>query len=251
MEYAYDPTSGRNLTVDGYKDLYGSKRDKNAQLRKRPTLRCLACNIALHTVAEDSGTSVPVWGHDPAPGTFCPIKTEGAAKYQLLAPKEHDPAAGQALRASFFSNWEAHWGYVRKVVPLADIHTLIGFLKVADKTQFWNQRHLEEWHIPYVFLSTCEFPPPAGPTAKHRPEWLRFRFDSRYRTLEDLWIYAEPSFSFIKLSYRNPARRREPGPADFLVADNVPVDPKWLARTYSTPHAYVVDKMSKEFPLEI
>lgn len=152
------------------------------------------------------------------------------------------------MRASFFANWQKHWGYIRDVAPYADIHTLIGFLRSADTTELWNQRNLEEWQLPYVCLATCDFPPPTGVAAVHRPEWLRFRFDDRYRTLRDLWIESEPDFTFLRLTYRKPARKKEPGPTEFIKADYVDVDRRWLEGAYATPHKYVIAAMDRAFP---
>ena len=251
MEYAFDPRTGRSLNVDEYKDLYGPKRDARGNVRTRPVLRCLACGVALHSVAEDSATAVRTWGHDPSPGTYCPIKAEGGERYEVLPPTNVDPAAGEALRTAFFRRWQKHWGYVRDIAPFADIFTLIGFLPAADRTRFWDQRHLEEWHLPYVFLSTCDFPPPRGKAAALRTEWLRFRFDGRYRTLEDLWIRAAPDFRFLRLRYRVPARRKEPGPVHFIVAEPIAASPAWMARAYPPALPFAIDKMERAFPREL
>lgn len=251
MEYAHDPRSGRNLTVDQFKDLYGPKRDARAGLRVRPVLHCLACGVALHTVAENSATAVRTWGHDPSLGTYCPIKTEGGERYALLPPKDTDPAAGAALREAFFKRWRNHWGYVREIASFANIFTLIDFLKAADRTRFWEQRHLAEWHLPYVFLSTCDFPPPTGKAAAFRTEWLRFRFDGRYRTLADLWIHAAPDFRFLRLRYQKPVRKKEPGPANFIAAEPVEVSPTWMMRSYPQPLKFALDEMQRAFPREL
>lgn len=251
MESAYDTASARHLTVDEYKNLYGPKLDNRGNLRLRPTLHCLACNVTLHTVAEDSMTAVPTWGHDPSPTTYCPIKTDGGGRYEILAPKDADPDAGMILRAAFFDHWDVHWSYIRDIAPYADIFTLIAFLQKADKTQFWSQRHLAEWHLPYVFLSTCDFPPPTGRAAAFRPEWLRFRFDGRYRTLEDLWIRAEQDFKFLRLSYNKPARRKEPSPSHFIKAEPIKVTQVWIAGGYPPPLPFAVTKMQAAFPREL
>lgn len=251
MEYAFDPQTGSNLNVDQYKDLYGPKRDAQGNLRARPILSCLACNTRLHTVAEDTGTAVRTWGHDPNPDTYCPIKADGGGRYEVLQPRDVDPAAGAVLRAAFFNHWQKHWGYVRDIAPFADILTLIGFLQAVDRTRFWEQRHLEEWHLPYIFLSICEFPPPTGKAATFRTQWLRFRFDGRYRTLEDLWIRAAPRFEFLRLRYRAPARKKEPRPTDFIVAEPIRVNPDWMARAYPPPQPFAIDKMRKAFPREL
>jgi len=251
LEYAFDPAPNRNLTVDQYKHQYGPKKNAAGQPRRRPTLHCLACGVALHTVAEDSATATPTWGHDPSPGTYCPIKESGGGRYELLPPVDPDPAWGRALRQAFFEHWQQHWGYVRDIAPFADIFTLIGFLQSADRSRFWQQRHLEEWHLPYVFLSTCDFPPPKGAAAAYRPEWLRFRFDGRYRTLQDLWIHAAPAFSFLRLRYHAPKRKREPGPSDFIVTEPVAVSPAWMGATYPPPNLFAIQKMHATFPTEL
>lgn len=251
MKYAHDPKAGRSLNVDEYKDLYGPKRDQNGKLRCRPVLQCLACGTPLHTVAEDSATAVGTWGHDPNPGIYCPIKHSGAEIYELLAPQEVDLAHGVELRISFFRNWARHWGYVRDIAPLADVLTFIGFLKEADRTKFWQQRHLEEWHLPYVFLSTCEFPPPKGAAAAYRSEWLRFRFDGRYRVLGDLWIRAAPNFRFLRLRYKAPLRKKAQGPGDFIVAEPITVESAWMARAFAPPNLFAVNRMTRAFPREL
>jgi len=247
LEYAYDPKSRCNLTVDEYKDVYGPKMDDRGNMRTRPTLRCLACNVSLHTVSEDSSTTVPTWGHDPNKEIFCPIKSAGATRYELLPPIDADPLTGIRLRTAFFAHWEQHWGFIRHVAPLADIFTLIGFLRAADHRRFWDQRHFEEWHLPYVFLATCDFPPPKGKAANRRAEWLRFRFDGRYRTLQDLWIRAAPGFNFLRLRYHAPVRKREPGPADFIVAEPVSVAAAWMAESFAPPHRFAVTQMQNAF----
>jgi hypothetical protein len=250
LEKAYDSGSAKSLTVDEYKQLYGPKLDHLGNPRIRPILKCLACGVMLHTVAEDIIPTVPTWGHDPSPGTYCPIKTDGATKYELLPPTIADPLTGSALRRTFFSRWQQHWAYIRDIAPYADIFTFIGFLQGANRINFWEQRHLEEWHLPYVFLSTCDFPPPKGKASSYRSEWLRFRFDGRYRTLADLWIRAAPGFTFLRLKYRKPRRNFEPSLKHFIVAEPVPADPTWLDRPYKSVSAFQVDKMKAAFPGE-
>lgn len=251
MEYAYDPRYRDNVTVARYKDRYGPKRDRQGTPRPRPVLQCLACHVSLHTVAEDLPTSVPTWGHDPRPNTFCPVKAEGVHRYEMLPPKDADPVAGAALRAEFFEHWESHWGYVRTLAPYPEIQTFVGFLRSADQSGFWNYRNLEVWHIPYVFLSTCDFPPPAGKAGSYRKDWLRFRFDGRFKTLADLWIEAQPGFEFLRLIYKKPLRKPEPGPSEFILAEPIRPNPNWLANEFAGAHAFAIKKMSEAFPKEV
>jgi hypothetical protein len=122
--------------------------------------------------------------------TMSPVLAgEGGAKYALLSPNTLNQHSGKALRDAVLHHWKSHWGHIREIVRAADIDTFIGFIKDADRARLWEHVGLVEWHVPYIFLATCEFPPSANQKARElRPDWLRFRFDSRVRTLDDLWI---------------------------------------------------------------
>lgn len=74
MKTGFDARLGRKLTVLQFKDHYGAKLDEQGYPRFRPTLHCVACDGALRTVGETSASVDAVWAHDPAPGTWCPIK---------------------------------------------------------------------------------------------------------------------------------------------------------------------------------
>ena len=242
METAFHARVGRNVSVKEFKELEGPKLDGRAMPRQRPLPICLACRVPLHTIGEDSGTVVPTWGHDPSKGTYCPIKTDGGGRYELLPPTERDVAAGERVRAQFFAHWMQHWGFIRAVAPYADIYVFVRFLKRMDSLGLWEQRHLEVWHVPYIFLSSCDFPPSGG-----RMTWLRFRFDGRYRTIQDLWIRAEPGFHFLCLEYRAPARKPEPGPNEFIAAHPVYVGTRWLDDTFASPHEVALREMKRAF----
>lgn len=251
MEFAFDPKHDDNVTVEMYRDRYGPKSDSLGNARFRPILKCLVCNVPLHTVAETIPTAVATWGHDPSPGVFCPVKAEGAHRYEMLPPSNGSPTTGAALRQRFFNNWQAHWGHIRTLVPYPEIQTLIGFLKAADKSSFWDYRNLDEWHIPYVFLATCDFPPPTGKASTFRKEWLRFRFDARYKTLADLWIKANPDFSFLRLIYKNPPRKSEPGQTEFIAAERITPDFNWHLKSFPIAHEFALNRMCEAFPRDL
>jgi len=244
MELAFHAGVGRNVSVNEFKDLEGPKLDHRSMPRQRALPNCLACGVSLHTIGEDVGTVVPTWGHDPSKGTYCPIKTSGGGRYELLPPTEVDAAAGQRVRAAFFQTWKQSWGFIREVAPYADIYAFVRFLQRMDTLRLWEQRRLEAWHVPYMFLSTCDFPPSVS-----RATWLRFRFDGRVRTLRDLWIEAAPGFDFLCLEYRAPARKPEPGPNEFIAAHPVYVGDRWLHDAgFAPPTDVALREMQRAFP---
>lgn len=248
MNTGYDSRLRRSLTIEQYKDEYGTKLDASGKPRTRPSVVCLACGGVLHTVGAESLTTAAVWAHDPDPHVNCPVKDTGGTRYELLSPTTPDNVAAQELREGFFVSWATHWGHIRKIANYADIHTLVGFLRHADSTNFWAHKGLQAWHIPYIFLATCDFPPPAGVAGTRRKHWLRFRFDARVRTLEDLWIRVLPNLSFLCLYYRKP-RTGEPTPAHFIDMEAIALDSTFLNRTFPPPHIYATRAMVTAFNL--
>jgi hypothetical protein len=138
----------------------------------------------------------------------------------------------------------------RQGAPHPDTRTLVGFVQTADRTRFWEWRHLQEWHLPYVFLSACDFPPPNGRARIFRPEWLKFQFAGRYRTVEDLWIRASAGYRFLRLVYRAP-RNRDPEPTYVIRAESVPVTPTWTNERYRVPNEFAINIMTRAFPEEL
>lgn len=215
----------------------------------RPPVICPAYRGALHTVGEADFVDA-TWAHNPT-RVFCPIKDSGKAKYELLSPKAPVSAHAIALRQSFFENWRLHWSFARSLADFAGVEDLIGFLRHADRANLWGHATLREWHLPYVFLATCEFRPPKGKTRARRPGWLRFRFDSRLRTIEDLWIRILPDVRFLKLKYRAP-RSGVPTASHYIDSDLFGLDPTWMAtHVPDAPHAYAANEMHTTFGVEL
>lgn len=251
MKTGYDPRAGDSITVAQNHKRYGAKLDRYGNPRVRPPVICPACSHSLHTVGETGALVDATWAHDPAPGLFCPIKDSGSSKYELLSPTTPNLAAAKALRASFFKNWRAHWSYARDLAAYAGIETFIGFIRHADRVDLWAHATLQEWQLPYTFLATCEFPPPKGVAATKRREWLRFRFDAKLRTIEDLWIRTLPGLRFLRLYYRKP-RTGDPTEAHYIDCDPFTPDPGWMTtHRVVPPHTFAIRLMHKSFPGEL
>jgi hypothetical protein len=247
VEIAYDAKTGRQLTISQFIELYGPKLDAKGQLRRRPPMICYACKGGTHTVAEAGPLRDALWGHDPDPTRWCPVKTDGGVKYELLEPVTSDEKAGKLLRASVLTNWRAHWGYVCTIAPMADIDGWIGFIRHADRTNFWSNKGIQECFIPYIFLATCDFPPPKNPkAAAKRDTWLRFRFTSRIRTLDDLWTRTTGDWELLQLEYRKP-KTAQPTPADLFRLKSIAPDETCLNVPYTSPHPFQLRRMNEEF----
>lgn len=248
MKTAYDAQSASYVTVAQYHSLYGSKL-LNGKLNSRPDTFCPACDEKMHIVGETKLVDA-TWAHNPSP-TFCPIKNSGASKYSLLQPNFPDPARAAALRTSFFKNWKMHWSYVRSKAVFADVVDLSAFIAEADRTNLWGHATVCEWQLPYIFLATCEFPPPKGKAATHRKTWLRFRFDARVRTIEELWIRIQPDVRLLQLQYRNP-RSGMPKVSHYLDSKSWPLDADWMTKhSLIAPHAFAIRHMHARFPSEL
>jgi len=251
MKTGFDPRLGANVTVEQYHHDYGAKLGGDGKPRVRPSVICPACSDSLHTVGESGALIDATWAHDPSPKSWCPIKDSGAAKYILLRPTCPAPAVAAALRKSFFENWAAHWSYARSFASYADIEAFSGFIQHADKTQLWAYATLQEWQLPYAFLATCEFPPPKGSAAVRRRNWLRFRFDAKLRTLEDLWIRIIPDLRFLKLHYRKP-RTGEPTAAHYIDCETFVPEQNWMSTHAAVPpHVFAIRHMHARFPAEL
>ena len=248
MKTGFESRQGRNITVAEYHHHYGAKLIEGRP-NPRPQVICPACRGALHTVGEADLVDA-TWAHNPT-STLCPIKDSGKSRYELLPPKVPVPAHAIALRERFFRNWRRHWSFARSLADFAGIEDLIGFIQHADRTGLWGHATLDEWHLPYVFLATCEFKPPKGKARSRRPEWLRFRFDSRLRTIEDLWIRIFPDVKFLKLKYRAP-RSGVPTAGHYIDSELFDLDAAWM-RTHvpDVPHAYALKKMHGAFTIEL
>ncbi|WP_166454814.1 hypothetical protein [Duganella aquatilis] len=238
MERAIYSKTGLPISVAQYVRHEGAKLDGKGQRRVRAAVTCPGCSEPVHTISENLFGRANTWGHDPNPlGPWCPIKDSGGIKYALLAPTSLNAMTGKALRASFLTHWQIHWGHIQHMAAFADIDTFIGFIQHADRTNFWDHIGLQEWHLPYIALSFCEHPPRAA-----RTEWFRFMFDSKIRDYADLWIRTTGTWKFLKMRYRNP-RTGVPGPTHYIDCDLITPDPLFLTKPFRPPNSHQLRKM--------
>lgn len=242
MERAIYSKTSKLITVAEYIQLEGLRLDSLGQPQHRAPVTCPGCAEPVHTVGERSTSRANTWAHDPNPsGPWCPIKDASGTKYELLTPRKPDAAQGKRIRSTFLANWKTHWGHIQEMAPMADVYALVGFIQDADSTKFWGHVDLQEWHIPYVFLATCEFPPRVN-----RTEWLRFMFDGKVRTVEDLWIRTTGMWRFLRMRYRQP-RSGPPGPSNYIDCELLSPDPSFLTRAFHAPNDYQLGVMLKKF----
>jgi hypothetical protein len=242
MERAVYSKNRQLISVGQYGLLEGPKLNHLGLKASRALVTCPACAEPCHTVGENIPNRANVWGHDPNPnGPWCPIKSEGGERYEILTPTHPDHAAGAALKESFLRNWQIHWGFIIGLAPFADIFQFINFIKGASTQQFWSHVDLEEWHIAYIFLATCDFPPSAA-----RTEWLRFMFDNKVRTFEQLWIRTENDWTFLKMRYRKP-RSGRPGPSHYIDCDIYTPDPAYPTKPQRAPNTFQINAMKVAF----
>lgn len=251
MDKAYIPQTGRALTVPEYVKQFGPKLSASGAPLRRPIAQCRVCQILMHTKNENIPGRVQGWAHNPST-TWCPLKDSAKVPYQLLTPTQPDKAAGRRRREDFLWNWKHHWGLVRSIVPRCDINQLIDFIGQADNTGFWDHVDLEEWYLPYIFLSFFEFPPPKTPAAaRGQPTWIRCYFDARVRGYRDLWIQTNGSWGFFVAHYQVPARGASPGPKHLISDAPYAVDNTFLTRPAPVPHPFAENAMRAKFPGEV
>lgn len=249
MEKVYIAKIGRALTVPEYVLHFGAKRDANG-LRTRPPAHCRICKTGMHTVNENLSGRVQTWAHNPST-KWCALKDSAKVPYELLQPDEADPIIGAQLRTSFLLNWVKHWMFIRGIVARCDIGLFVDFVRNADRTNFWSHVGLEEWNLPYIFLSLYEFPPPKKVTsALGQPTWIRCYFDARVRGMRDLWIETDGRWDFFIVDYNVP-KRGCPGPRHLISERQLKIDSGFLSRPAATPHPFAVGLMKKEFPGEV
>lgn len=237
------------ITVESYVKQFGPKLDAKAEPRVRPSVTCLACDSDMHTIGEAGPLRDAVWGHNPT-GAWCPVKENAAKPYELLSPTEPDEVYGEQLRASFFLNWKKHWAVINEVIQHCEIHTFIAFIERCDRISFWCQADLEEWFIPYIFMATCDFPPPSSKAKAIRRTWVRCCFDGRVRGTQDLWIRTTGDWRFLRAVYRSPLRS-EPTARDLISLEEIVTSPNFLliGREYS--NVYQQNKMKAAFPDDV
>ena len=254
MKKAFHPIRDERITVQQYLSEFGSKLGPHGKHRERLPSRCPACLARMKIVGEDRPPHDQVFSHigneNPAP---CPLRNSADHKYEFFQDAPQDSETGKTLRRNFFKNWEKHYAKMRKLLNgFMDLRDFIALIREADRTRLWNRSRLSEWEIPYIFLVWKEWSPVSDKTGKVlRKEWIRFWFDSRVRTIDDIWIRTKGStFRIIKAWYTPPKRRRVPSLDHLVDTDDIVIDPNFLTSPHTQPHEYVIKKMKRNFPDE-
>ncbi|MBI1889636.1 MAG: hypothetical protein HYS18_03225 [Burkholderiales bacterium] len=194
-----------------------------------------------------------VFAHQRNSTAYCPLKQSAAKPYRILRPVDPDEEAAQRLRASFFSHWKHHWTLMRQrdFAPFADIEEFIALIRHADQSGLWLYRHLEEWVVPYIFLALKDFPPIRGKDKVLRAEWIRFWFDARVRTIEDLWIHTNGDWRIVKAIYAKPRNGGVPGPVQLKSVQIPEIQRNFLSKPEPGVHPYQEKAMKAAFPQEL
>lgn len=252
MRQALHPTENRPITVVEYIQQFGTRLDHRGYKNQRPPARCPACNEDMHPRGEVDPEVDGVFAHKPNSTAYCPLKQSAAQPYQVLPQNNPDIAAAQRLRNSFFLHWKYHWQLLRRFAPYADIAEFISLVRYADQHCIWQYRELLEYEIPYIFLVLKDFPPIKSKGKWLRREWIRFWFDSRVRTIDDLWINTTGDWRIVKAVYAVPrAKGRVPGAAQLKTTEIPPIDRGFLGGVEPVVHPYQESAMKKAFPKEL
>jgi len=195
-------------------------------------------------IRKGSSDAASVWGHAryaDRPCLFSASRNE--AKFMQVKPVEADRPYGRQLRSAFFKNWRKHWSQIRSHLPFPDINKFINILQASDRIDLWSHRGLKEYMIPYIFLTTTEFPPPG---ASSRKTWLRFRFGPEFRTISDIFSKAEDANYIFKYTYTAP-RYGLPRPRQCLDIEVVNIVNDYLDQSEGFIPEYATQRMNNVF----
>jgi len=252
MREALHPTQNRPITVIEYIKLFGPRLDQYGNGNRRPFARCPACNEDMHTKGEASSEVEGIFSHKPNSTVYCPLKQSAAEPYQLLAPTNPNLVAAQQLQSSFILHWKYHWKLLRSYVPFADISEFIGLIQYANQQKLWQYKNLQEYEIPYIFLVLKDFPPIKSKGKWLRKDWLRFWFDSRVRSIDDLWIKTTGDWRIVKAIYATPrSKGAVPGVSQLKSTEIPSIKKDFLEENEPNIHSYQEASMKKAFPREL
>lgn len=255
MKKAFHPKEDRYITVHDYLSEFGPRLDASGKVRTRPRSRCPACLEPMKIFGEDRPLHDQVFSHIGIKNSVpCPLRNRADHRYEFLNEAPEDTEAGRRLRQNFFEKWEKHYEKMRKLLSgFMNVQDFIDLIHEADRTRLWNRANLSEWEIPYIFLVWTEWPPVKKKRDGTilRKEWIRFWFDSRVRTLEEIWIRTQGPFRIIKAWYRDPERGGVPGLNHLIDTDVVEIDTDFLNSQHKNPSDFAIDKMRQFFSDEL
>lgn len=225
-------------------------------LRSYPTIgdaRCPACNqpLALKGVESPNPSVKPHFAHrldDNAPR--CPIKSEGAIRYEVLTECLPDTDAAQALRKAFFQNWAYHWHQFRRYVKTVDVKDFAAALKEVDQRRVWRYKDIREHEIIIAMLATRDFKPVKAQDGKvWRSKWVRFWFKSEVRSLDDFWNLGDAQKILVRAEYKLSERATKIRENAFKDFDVVPVESSYMSEAADASVPEPVRRyMVKSFP---
>ncbi|MBE7562191.1 hypothetical protein H7F10_04300 [Acidithiobacillus sp. HP-6] len=255
MKTALHPYNDRKeVTVQAYTAEFGPKLDSHGRHRERPNARCPGCLEPLIIRGNDRPLQDQIFSHNRNENPpSCPLRNMADHRYAFLQPVPADTQRGRLLRADFFAHWQAHYGHMRRLLNgYMDVDDFIALIREADADRLWSRNQIEKWEITYIFLAWKEWPPVRNNRDEIlRAEWLRFWFDSRVRTFEDIWIRTEGDPRIIKATYQNPARARIPSLQHLEDTRILYIDRNFLQANYRPAVDYVVTKLHQAFPNEV
>jgi hypothetical protein len=218
MKTVLHPHEFKPITAEQYLGEYGSKHDPKWQNEERPRTRCTACLRVLRLTDESRPVFDQTFGHMPNPMEFCPFKTGTQNNYLTLGNTPKNPARGAEIRSLFFQNWPWHFELIKSYVGHVDIFDFIQRIELADKDDLWGCSNIQEWEIPYVLMVWLPFKPilTISKTSNQplREQWVRFWYDSRVRTINDLWIEVQEPLTMIRATFTTSARAISPSNTD-------------------------------------
>jgi hypothetical protein len=208
----------------------------------------------MQVVGEDRLVHDRLFGHMPNKGNQCPLKNLADAKYALLPDTNPDPERGVRMRADFFLGWEWHFALMQNLTDKAlDIDDFISRIELADRHKLWSRRKLELWEIPYILLVWQEFRPIWSSSQQRwlRQDWLRFWFEGRVRTIDDLWIRTEGEFSIVKAYYAPTKGGGSPGLKQLKSYSRINVQTDFVDEAEPRIHSFVRNRMQERFAVEL
>jgi hypothetical protein len=226
MKIALHPLEPRRISPREYIAEFGSKFDR---IDDNERARCPACKHRLSTPGEDRAGLITTFRHLPNKDHWCIFKNASDFRYRLLPNSNLDPIRGAQLRESFLQNWQKHFILMDWYAAYFDIVDFVERIQLADKEQLWSRPKLQEWEVPHILLVWQAVPPAYKKTGEVlRAEWLRFWFDGRIRTIDDLWIRTEGDFLLTRACYNTDRNAKRPDADDLVDVGVEPINRAFL-----------------------
>jgi hypothetical protein len=162
---------------------------------------CVACGAPIRLARKSRAENEYVWAHIRHAQELC-ILQSGKTR-DFLAPPINLMCDKDSfrLKREFFGNWRKHWAHIKSLISYPDIHKFVHFLHNAERMSLWHNLYLQDYLIPYIFLASSDFPPPA---ATPRKTWIRFSFSPEIRNINDLLSSAYSDLDFFEFTFKGP-----------------------------------------------